>query len=98
MTREELNELFEKHSDNEYLEFNRVENPRSKRPDLHAFLLLDELVPGEGDLVSAAEHDEYFIHVDIDELCAVITEAQVVELLRCGLSYDDYTESIKSHT
>ena len=41
----------------EYGHFERVANPRSRRPDLHAFLLIDELVPGEQDLISAVEND-----------------------------------------
>jgi hypothetical protein len=34
-----------------------------KRPDLHAFLLLDRLVPGDHDMITAATHDEFFLGV-----------------------------------
>ena len=46
-----LQKRFEKYDD-EYAEFERVENKRSQRRDLHAFLLLDEIVPGDTDMVS----------------------------------------------
>lgn len=90
MTLEEMQTLFEKIEDAddwEYLEFDRVENKRSSRKDLHAFLLLNELCPGETDIVSAAEHDEIGLGVDAEELAKVITENQVVELVRCGVRY-----------
>jgi hypothetical protein len=44
MSEDELQKMFEKHND-EYLEFNKIENKLSKRADLHAFILLDQLVP-----------------------------------------------------
>lgn len=82
-----LEEMFNQH-DGEYLKFDRVENKRSQRPDLHAFLLLDELVPGKHDMISAAEHDEFFIDIEVSDLEKVINDAQVIELIRCGVMYD----------
>lgn len=84
MTKRELKDLFKLHH-GEFLEFDRVANKRSKRPDLHAFMLLDELCPGEKDIVSAAEHDEIFLAVEVEDLAKVITEDQVIELTRCGI-------------
>jgi len=79
--------------DDEYLKFDRVENKRSNRPDLHAFLLLDSLVPGRDgksdDMIGGAEHDEIYLSVDIEELEKVITEDQVLELIRCGVRYNE---------
>lgn len=71
--------------DDEFLHFERIENPRSKRPDLHAFLLLDELCPGDRDMVVAAEHDEIYLVVELDELAAIATLDQIKELVRCGV-------------
>lgn len=90
MTTEELAELFEKHND-EYIKFERVENKRHSRPDLHAFLLLDELCPSENDsdMVAAAEHDEIYLDVDVEDLAVVVSEDQVIELTRCGVRYSD---------
>jgi hypothetical protein len=87
-------EVFEKYSDEEFLKFDRVENKRSKRADLHAFLLLDTLIPGDSDMVSAAEYDEIFLEVSPDKLAEVATEEQVLELIRCGVRLDSYTDSL----
>ena len=74
----------------EYHEFDRVENKRSERPDLHAFLLLDELFPNPGgDLVACAEHDEIWLDVS-DEQAASLTDEQILELTRCGVRYDEH--------
>ncbi len=87
MTVEELVSILNGDEDDgeEYIKFERVSNKRSSRPDLHAFLLLDELIPGDRDMVCAAEHDEIYLDVDLDELAAVITKEQAIELVRCGV-------------
>lgn len=82
-----LKEILDKHSD-EYLKFQRVENKRSNRPDIHAFLLLDEIIPGDESIVSGAEHDEIFLSVDLDILANAATEEQILELIRCGVRLD----------
>lgn len=89
MTREQ----YQKH-EGEYLEFNKVQNKTSMRRDVHAFNLLDKLVPGERDIVCAASHDEIWLDVDPQELAAVATEDQVIELIRCGVRYDSETDSL----
>jgi hypothetical protein len=68
--------------------FVQVENPRCGRPDLNAFLLLDELLPGQRDLVCAASHDEIWLDVDLKALTKVITDEQILELVRCGVRLD----------
>lgn len=70
--------------DDEFVKFDRVVNRRSNRPDLHAFMLLDELFPGEKDIVSAAEHDMIYLGVDIEDVCK-LTDHQILELVRCGV-------------
>jgi hypothetical protein len=81
-----MSALLDKH-DAEFLKFDRIAMPRSFRADLHAFLMLDSLVPGEYDIVSAAEHDEIYLSVDVAKLSAVVTEGQVIDLVRCGVRY-----------
>lgn len=73
-----------------YCNFEGIKSPRSQRPDLHAFLLLDELVPGKpgNDLISASEHDEFYLDIDMEQLNAVISDAQIEELVRCGVRYE----------
>lgn len=86
-----LKDTFDKFNEtDEHGKFERVENKLSSRPDLHAFILLNQIVPGTSRMISAAEHDEYFLDVEIDALeIAGITEAQVLELIRCSVRYDE---------
>lgn len=89
MTREQ----YEKH-EGEYLEFDRVQNKTSRRRDVHAFNLLDKLVTGNRTIVCAASHDEIWLDVDAQDLAAVATEDQIVELIRCGVRYDFETDNL----
>lgn len=82
----DIHELFEKHHE-EFLKFSRVKNKLSNRPDLHAFLLLDKLIPGDGDMVGSAEHDEILLSINGEELVQKATEEQIVDLIRCGVRW-----------
>lgn len=88
MTVDEMIALREKHDD-EFLEFKKVKDRRSNRPDLHALLLLDSLCPGDKDAISASEHDVAYLSFDVEKVAAAITEDQVVELMRCGVHIGD---------
>lgn len=92
-----LHDRFEAVND-EYLKFERVENKRSNRPDLHAFLLLDELQPNTRDMVSASEHDEIWLDIDCEKLLETITDAQILELVRCGVLYYEDSDSLGMFT
>lgn len=81
-------EFFDAHND-DYLEFELVENKRSNRPDLHAFLLLDSIVSGKFDIISSAEHDEIFLEVETEALNNFATDDQLIELIRCGVRLSD---------
>ena len=83
----EIYEKFENFND-DYLKFERVENKRSKRPDLHAFLLLDELFPSHMDMICNAEHDEFWLNISDDD-AETLTDDQILELTRCGILWDD---------
>ena len=96
MEQENLHQFFEDHND-EFLKFDRVENKLSSRADLHAFLLLDKLVPGTSDIVGSAAHDEIFLSTDVEELLKVATEDQLIELSRCGIFYNEEYECLMSY-
>lgn len=90
-----LAEMFEAASD-EFLKFDRIENPKHPAPDLCAFLMLHELAPtrnvGNGevaDMISAAEHDEFYLSTDCDKLAEVATPEIIRDLHRCGVRYDE---------
>jgi len=93
MTVKEMEKLFKKYDD-DFLKFEEIENPTSRRPDLNAFLLLDTLVPGTSDIVSAAEHDEIYLEIDTEALAAVISEDQILELTRCGIRFERQFDSL----
>lgn len=82
----DLKETFEKYND-DFLRSQDIATPLSKRPDLHAFLLLDQICPGAQDIVSASAHDEFWLSIDCAQLAEVITEDQVRDLIRCGVRY-----------
>lgn len=90
----DVREIWEQYSDEEGHEFNRVEKKLSGRPDLHAFILLDKLLPSTKDLVAAAEHDEIWLNVDVEALGSVATKAQLIELIRCGVRYDAHIDAL----
>jgi len=83
-----LEELFAENCD-EFLEFERIENPKHRRPDICAFIMLDELLPGDRDMVSSASHDEIFLDVDCNDLAEIATEEQIRDLIRCGIRYSN---------
>lgn len=89
----DIQALFDQFED-DYIQFEKVERKLSNRPDLHAFLLLDSLFPGDRDIVSAAEHDEIYLDIDAEELAKKATPEQIQELVRCGVRYDSDTGSL----
>lgn len=87
---------FEKFED-DFLAFEKIENPRHERPDMCAFLLLHDLVPGFGDIVSCAEHDQIWLSVEIEDLSKVATEDHIRILAACGVFYDGDVESLSMY-
>lgn len=76
--------------------FSRIENKRSKFRDIHAFLLLEELL-GEaagGCLISASEHDTYYLSVDLEDIQDKLTQEHVNELVACGVYYDSQQDCL----
>lgn len=95
MTGDDLRTLFQEYGEtDEPHKFERVAVKFSKRDDLHAFILLDKIMPDGHTMVSAAAHDEIFLGFDMEELAAVITPEQVLELVRCGVSYDSHHDCL----
>lgn len=85
---EDLAELFNSYED-EFLKFDRIQKPLSSRPDIHAFILLNEIYPNTRDMVSAAEHDIIYLDVSLEDLADKITPEQVCDLVRCGVMIED---------
>ena len=79
------------HGISNYLDskFDRVEVKLSSRPDIHAFILLNQLVPGKTDIIDGSEHDEIYLGVDVEELRKAATRDQLIDLCRCGIRFND---------
>lgn len=86
-----VSEMFKDNND-EYCHFERVKNKISNRADLHGMILLDKLFPGSCDIIVSAGHDKVWLSIG-DELDN-LSEDNVIELLRCGISYDESGESL----
>jgi hypothetical protein len=84
----DLKEMFDA-ADDEFLRFESIESPRHPLADVCAFMMLHELVPAPGDIVSAAEHDEIYLATDPDALAKVATSEIIRDLHRCGVRYDE---------
>lgn len=102
-----LKETFGKFDD-DFLKFEHIENPRHRSPDLCAFLLLAELAPEiiktkgpyfgrHEDIVGCAEHDQIWLSVDLEQLAEKATEDNILELVRCGVRYDDDIDSLSMY-
>jgi len=85
----DLKEEFEKHND-EFLEFKNIDNKLHKRPDICAFLFLDNLLPDEKDMIVGSNHDEIYLNTDCDKLSEVATSDDILYLTRCGVRYSKY--------
>ncbi len=89
MTYDELADLFDEH-DGEYGKFEKVSNPKSRRRDIHAMILLNELSPGNGKVLCHAGHDIVWLEPGLSKLAETsISEEQVIELIRCGVHIDE---------
>jgi|ERR1700722_1029659 len=100
MTLEEMEALWRKHDD-EFGKFSIIQNKLASRKDLHALIVLDKILPhkeGGDDIISAAEHDQFWLAIDVNELAEVITEEQIIELIRCGVFYDSEVDVLSFFT
>jgi hypothetical protein len=80
----ELKERFDM-VEEEFLKFDRVANKLNHRPDLCAFLLLDTLIPETKDIIACSEHDEIYLETDVEKLNELISDEDILTLVRCGV-------------
>lgn len=82
----------------EHRKFERISNKRSLRRDLHAFILLDEKFPTYNSaIVGAASHDEIWIDLDSEDI-EKLTDENILELVRCGVMYNEEHDSLSMFT
>lgn len=90
----DLRETFEKYHD-DFLKFDKVENPLHPRSDICAFLLLDKLLPDPGrGIIGNADHEVIYLGVSTNALAEVATEEDILTLTRCGVMYDNENECL----
>ena len=99
MTRTDLANMFSTILDgDDFLQFERVESPMHSRPDICAFLMLDARLPRPGwDIVDFATHEEISLAIDVDALAAVVDEAFIRDLVRCGVRYDEEHDDLRMY-
>lgn len=91
MTIDELKVIWHDDNTDEYLKFDRVQHKLSSRPDIHVMIRLNELFPGDSDMVTCAAHDVFFLDVDGQKFAEVATPELIIEMSRCGVHWDtDY--------
>ena len=77
----------------DYGQFYRIkEHKPSSRMDLCAFIKLDSMVEPSyknEDIVTASEHDEFYLSPDMYKFAEVATEADVLYLIRCGVMFSE---------
>ena len=83
---EEIKEVFESFND-DYICNSGIVNRKSNRPDLCAFLILDELFPSNSDVVCGADHDVIYLGLSEEQICSLSDEI-IHDLIRCGVSID----------
>ena len=97
MTVDEMIAAFEAAGDRTFTEIFQCDGRfGTKRNDLHAFMLLESILPGAPnssgyvmDMVAAAEHDEIYLDINLERLAEVVTLEQVEELESCGVHFDE---------
>jgi hypothetical protein len=100
MTRKEIEDLFSKHSDAEYLEHDKIPKEERLHPSrtLSGYLKLASLMkdPSQFDVETKWEETMWLCVID-DLRKKDVTEADVIYLLRCGISYDESSDCLVNH-
>ena len=91
-----MHEKFEAVND-DFLKFEKVENKLSTRPDIHAFILLNQIFPDKRDIICAASHGVIWLDVEGEQI-QTLSDSQILELVRCGVIHDEENESLSMFT
>jgi hypothetical protein len=97
MTKEEMRTLWKMYMETDFLKFDRADSD-IKRPDLRAFLLLNFLVPGDTDIVGWSRHEEITLSIAPDDLAKVVSEADIMLLVQCGVRYNHEDDCFEMFT
>ena len=78
----------------EYLKFERIEEKLSQRPDIHALMLIDRLLPESGNIIDGIDEDELILDVNTARFFKAATPKDIIDLIRCGVSFDKDMETL----
>lgn len=85
-----VKEMFDKH-ENEYHKFKRTESHPDDNAQLCAFIYLNNILGPFPRIVECAEHDQIWLRPrNLEDL----NEENIIYLLRCGVLYDEETDSL----
>lgn len=84
-----LKDRFNKYKD-EYNKFDDCTRKYVYRPDLNAMILLNMIdLPSRGiPIISAALHGEIYFSIDVS-LLDNVEDSVILDLIRCGIAYDE---------
>lgn len=78
----------------DYGKFELINDKKSSRPDIHAFMLLDCIFESSGrGIVVAASHDVIYLESSSEEISKLSSD-QILELTRCGVMYDSENDCL----
>ena len=89
-------ELFENLSEEDnFGSFKDIKHKHCSRSDVHAMMLLAHKFPRDNgqDLICNSEHYNIWFEVTDDEI-ETLTEYEIVDLLRCGVTYDSSRDGL----
>lgn len=87
-------ELMDNEDFKDFGDFSKVSKKRSPYRDLHALMLLSELLPGTGKVLGGSDHETVYLSFDVHELVPLLTPEIVYELKHCGVLYDEDNEAL----
>ncbi len=92
-----INDIFKSYDESDFLQFDKVENKRSSRRDLHALMLLDDLFgDDEVDIIESSDWDIVYLSITQDQI-ETLTPTIIQELVRCGVLYNEHAQALYMH-
>ena len=85
----EVEKLFSKHSEDDFLAFDKipVANRRHPRKDICAMIYMHERCGGDHKMLTHAEHDQVWFDPEMDNI--TVTDDDALYLTRCGVMFDN---------
>jgi len=88
MTTNDLIDFLEENNDSDFCKFEKIKNPLFKQSDLQALFIFNQILPEHGDFICSTNHYGIFFSVSPKDISKKASKEQILDLLRCGISYD----------